>query len=162
MTSALVVFFSRSGTTRRVANDIASRLACPIAEITEPKPRRGAIAYMRSAFEALAGSWPEIGKFPHNLREFPLIVVGTPVWAGHLASPVRSLLALRRHELKTLSAFCTMGGLDPGKTFEDIRLVSGKNLAATLAMSERELASSEYAAKLDTFIAALRGLQQGG
>jgi flavodoxin len=161
MTPVLVVFYSRSGTTRRVANDIASRLACPILEITEATPRKGTIAYMRSAFEALAGRLPEIEKIPRNLRDYPLIVLGTPVWAGHVASPVRSFLAQHRNEIGTLCAFCSMGGRDPAKTFADIGAVFGKQLAATLAMSERDLVSPEYAAKLDTFVAALRTSQPG-
>jgi flavodoxin len=162
MTPALVIFFSRSGTTLRLANDIASRLGCPIGEITEPNPRKGAIAYMRSGYEALAGRLPEIQKIPCNLPEYPLIVLGTPVWAGHVASPVRSFLTQHRNEIGTLCAFCSMGSRDPGKTFADIGAVSGKQLAATLAMSERELVSPEYAAKLNTFVVALRALQRGG
>ena len=119
------------------------------------------MAYMRCAFEALAGRLPEIEEFPRNLREYPLIVVGTPVWAGHVASPVRSFLAQHRNEIGTLCAFCSMGGRDPAKTFADIGVVSGKRLTATLAISEQELAAPEYAARLDGFVAAIRALQRG-
>ena len=162
MTPTLVVFFSRSGKTRRVAQDMASRLACPLVEIVEPTSRAGAIAYLRSGFEALSGRLPEIGALARNPSDYPLIIVGTPVWAGHVASPVRSFLARHRNRIGTLCAFCTMGGRDPAKTFTDIASVSGKSLAATLAMSGRDLAAPGYAARLDTFVTAVRALQRGG
>jgi flavodoxin len=159
---AIVVVFSLTGHTRRVGAEIAQRLGCPMVEITEPRPRRGALAYLRSGFEALFGRLPRIKAIDRNLRDFSLLVIGTPVWVGHMSSPVRSFLFRHRGDIGKLSAFCTMGGRDPAKTFTDITSVSGKLPVATLATSEHELGSPQHAARLDEFIAAIRALREGG
>lgn len=161
MKPAIVVVFSLTGHTRRVGADIAQRLGCPIVEITEPRSRRGALAYLRSGFEALSGRLPQIQPIDQNLRNFSLIVIGTPVWAGHVSSPVRSFLSRHRSEIGALAAFCTMGGRDPGSTFADISSVAGKPPVATLATSEHELGSPQHAARLDAFIAAIGILREG-
>ena len=158
MNEALVVVFSWSGNTRRVGSDIAQRLKCPMVEITEVRKREGGLAYLRSIYEVLTGRLPELEKFSRNLREFPLLVVGTPVWAGHVSSPMRSFLAAHREDGGMLCAFCTMGGRDPGSTFSEIAMVSGKVLGATLALSEREQGSPEYSVRIDEFTATIRSL----
>ena len=162
MNPAIVVVFSLTGHTRRVGAEIAQRLGCTIVEITEPRPRRGSLAYLRSGFEALFGRLPRIKPIDQNLRDFSLIVVGTPVWVGHVSSPVRSFLSLHRSEIGALSAFCTMGGRDPAKTFTDVAAVAGRLPVATLATSEHELGSPQHAARLDGFIAAIRALRERG
>ncbi len=162
MKPTIVVVFSLTGHTRRVGAEIAQRLGCPIAEITEPRSRRGALAYLRSGFEALFGRLPQIGQIDQNLRNFSLIVIGTPVWVGHVSSPVRSFLARHRSEIGALAAFCTMGGRDPVKTFTDIASVAGKPPVTTFAISEHELGSPQHAARLDEFIAEIRALREGG
>jgi protein involved in ribonucleotide reduction len=48
----LVVFYSRSGTTRRIAEALSETLKCDLEEITEPKPRTGFLGYIRSILEA--------------------------------------------------------------------------------------------------------------
>ena len=162
MNPAIVVVFSLTGHTRRVGAEIAQRLGCPIVEITEPRPRRGALAYLRSGFEALFGRLPQIQPIDQNLRDFSLMVIGTPVWVGHVSSPVRSFLSLHRKEIGSLAAFCTMGGRDPGSTLTDMASVAGKPTVATLATSEHEVGSPQHAARLEAFIAAIGVSREGG
>lgn len=156
MKPAIVIVFSLGGHTRRMGAQIAERLGCPMLEIGEPRPRRGALVWLRCGFEALFGSLPTIEPIDRDLREFSLVIVGTPVWVGHVSSPMRSFLARHRGEIRSLAAFCTMGGHDPANTFADIASTCGRTPLATLAISERELEPPQYAARLDTFLAALR------
>ena len=162
MKPAIVVVFSLTGHTRRVGAEIAQRLGCPMVEITEPRPRRGALAYLRSGFESLFGRLPLIQPIDQNLRDFSLLVIGTPVWVGHISSPVRSFLSTHRSDITDLAAFCTMGGRDPAKTFTDVAAVAGRLPVATLATSEHELGSPQHAAGLDGFIATIRAQREGG
>jgi flavodoxin len=159
---AIVVVFSLTGHTRRVGTEIAQRLGCPIVEISEPRPRRGGLAYLRSGFEALFGRLPPIGQIDQNLRNFSLIVIGTPVWVGHVSSPVRSFLSTHRSDIADLAAFCTMGGRDPGSTLTDIASITGKPTVATLTAREHELGSPQHTARLDAFIAAIGVPREGG
>lgn len=44
----LVVYYSRSGTTRKLAQAISQELHCDLEEITETRSRNGLVGYLRS------------------------------------------------------------------------------------------------------------------
>lgn len=155
MKSALVVLYSLSGQTRRLGAQIAQRLDCPMVELDELRPRRGVIGYLRCGFDTLFARLPQIAPVERNLREYSMVVIGTPVWMGHVSSPVRRFLMRHRDAIGTLAAFCTMGGSDPARVFADIASAGGQPLVATLAVSRHELGSAQHAAQLERFMAAL-------
>jgi len=158
---AIVVVYSLSGHTRQLGDEIARRLDCPIAAITDARSRRGGLAYLRSGFEALFARQGEIQRFEPDLRDYRLVVVGTPVWVGHLSSPARAFLVQQRNNIQRLAAFCTMGGQHPANLFTDIAAVAGQALVATLAVPERELSASRHATRLEAFLAPLRSAAAG-
>jgi hypothetical protein len=155
VSNPIVTFYSLGGNTRRLATEAARRLGCPLMEIRDTRSRHGAFGYLRSGFEALSRRCPEIQPIEGNVADFGLLIIGTPVWVGHLSSPVRSFLTLHRPRIRTLAAFCTMGGRDPVSTFADIASAAGQAPIATLAMSERDWNTPEFEGKLNAFVAAL-------
>jgi hypothetical protein len=48
----LVVYYSRSGTTRKIAEALSEALTCDLEEIVEDTSRSGLFGYMRSLVEA--------------------------------------------------------------------------------------------------------------
>ena len=48
----LVVHYSRTGTTRKVAESLAAKLLCDSEVIIEERDRSGLLGYLRSLFEA--------------------------------------------------------------------------------------------------------------
>jgi hypothetical protein len=77
----IVVFYSRSGTTRRIAEALSATLKCDLEEIIEPKPRTGFLGYMRSLLEASRKRPSTILPRKHEVSSYDLVVIGTPVWA---------------------------------------------------------------------------------
>ena len=73
-------------------------------------PRRLPLGYLRSLVEAMRQSCVDI--VPHGLdvASYDLIVIGTPVWAGSVSSPVRAYLAENRQQLPHVAFFCSLGG----------------------------------------------------
>ena len=109
-TKTLVVFYSRSGTTRRIAEALSRALTCDLEEIIEPKPRTGFLGYMRSLLEARRKRPSVIAPIKHDVSSYDLVVVGTPVWAWSLSSPVRAYLMTTASQLPEVAFFCTLGG----------------------------------------------------
>ncbi|HUV55174.1 MAG TPA: hypothetical protein VMW03_08230 [Candidatus Krumholzibacteriaceae bacterium] len=56
----LVVYYTRTGNTRLVAQAIADRLGADAEEITEPNGRGGPIRFLQSAFESRGKKTPTI------------------------------------------------------------------------------------------------------
>jgi flavodoxin len=110
MKNVLVVYYSRSGHARRVAEVMAKLLKADIEEIQEARNRGGGIGFLRSVIESLLSRKVRINPARHAPGLYETVVIGTPVWAAHVSSPVRSYLLQHASELKQVGLFCTMGG----------------------------------------------------
>jgi menaquinone-dependent protoporphyrinogen IX oxidase len=87
---------------------------------------------------------------------YDLIVVGTPVWAGTLSSPVRGFIEQYREKLPGVAFFCTMGGDDPAKTFPEMEEACSRSPASTLALQKHMVDGGEAQAKVTEFAEALK------
>ncbi len=155
MAGTLIVYFSQSGYTRRVARMLARRLAADIDEIKVAQPMRGPLGYLLSALEALAEITPALRPSRKSPPSYDCIVVGTPVWFWSLSSPVRAWLAGNRVRGARFAFFCTMGGSGAGRVFATMARVTKAKPIATLALTDDELDAHETA-KLETFVAAIK------
>jgi flavodoxin len=156
---ALVVYFSRTGYTRLVANEIAMALGADTEELQEPQPRSGVLGYFRSAREALRGTLPELKRGYANPSDYELVVLGTPIWASHVSSPIRAYIAAHKNDLNQVAFFCTEGGSGARKVFREMADLCGRSPLATLELKDGEIDKRKYAGKLPQFIAAL-GMQK--
>ena len=152
----LVVFYSRSGTTRRVAQALAEAPKCDLEEITEPKPRAGFLGYLRSLLEARRKRPSIIASNKHDVSSYDLVVIGTPVWAWSLSSPVRAYLITTAGQLPDVAFFCTLGGNGSESTSAQMTAIAGKQPRAVCAITEREVLSRKHFGRLSAFEKALQ------
>jgi len=151
----LVVFYSRTGNTKKVAEEIAAELKCDIEEILDTKDRSGMSGYMASGKEAMKKQVAVIKEIKNNPANYDLVILGTPVWAGKMSSPVRTYVIQNKEKLKNVAFFCTMGGGGNKKAFADMEEAIGKKPAATMTILEREVKKNEYKAKVEGFVKEL-------
>lgn len=154
--NALVVFYSRTGNTRRLARAIAAALNAEIEEIADSTNRRGLFGYLRSGSESWFGRRAAIKPPRNDPRAFDVVVVGTPTWRVSAASPVRTYLEDQAGWLPQVAFFCTFGSFGSRYVFGEMEDLCGKAPLATLACSERQLASAELSTAVDGFAARLR------
>ncbi|MES2193945.1 MAG: flavodoxin [Pseudomonadota bacterium] len=152
----LVIFYSRSGTTRRIATALAAALGSTIEEITEGRSRAGFLGYWRSAIEARRKYAPGILPASNDPSSFDLVVIGTPVWVWSVSSPVRAYLTANKHRLPAVAFFCTLGGSGHEAAFAQMQEIVGKAPRATCAVTAQDIASEADAPQLEKFAAALR------
>jgi len=75
----------------------------------------------------------------HDLSEYDLVVVGTPVWAARLSSPVRAYLSQQHASLERVAFFCTQGGIGGKWVLQNMAKVSGQSPIARMIISESQL-----------------------
>lgn len=155
MNRILVAYFSHSGYTRKVAERIARELGAELSAIEETTPGSGIFWYLRAAWEAMrerdaaiAGPVPELG-------EFDLVVIGSPVWAAHLSSPVRAFAHQHGSRIRRVAFFSTMGGRGAAQAFADLERLVGRAPVATLALTDAEIDSGAADAKIERFAESL-------
>jgi Flavodoxins len=151
----LVVFYSRSGTTRRIAQALSEALKCDLEEITEPRPRTGFLGYIRSLLEARRKLPSIITPRKRDVSSYDLVVIGTPVWAWSLSSPVRAYLTATAGQLPEVAFFCTLGARGSESTFAQMTAVAGKRPRAVCAITQHEASSPSDVERLTAFEKAL-------
>jgi len=152
----LVIFYSRSGTTRRIATALSATLGGSVEEIVEGKGRGGFLGYGRSLIEARRKRLPSILPAKNDPSSFDLVVIGTPVWAWSVSSPVRAYLTANKDRLPAVAFFCTLGGAGAESAFAQMRGIVGKPPRATCAITAGDVASGRAGSQLASFAEALR------
>lgn len=154
----LIVYFSRSGTTRRVAQSLAAALGCGLEEIIDVRGRTGFWGYVRSVWEANRQQAANILSTKEDPVSFDLVVIGTPVWAWAVSSPVRAYLTANKARLPDVAFFCTMGGQGSESTFDQMRDIAGKSPLAVYAVKASDAAATAGDPRFAAFVQALKEL----
>ena len=112
----LVLYYSQSSNTQKVAQEIGSRLGADMEAIVPVEPYDGTYqeTIERSMKEREAGVLPEIQPLTADIKDYDIIFIGYPIWFGTFAPPMGSLLEKVDFSGKKLVPFCTFGsgGLD--------------------------------------------------
>jgi len=154
--SVLVVFFSRTGHTRVLAEGIARALAADLEEIKDPADRGGVCGWLRSALEATFGVSTEIARPRLDPSRYEAVVVGGPVWNASVSTPVRTWLWLERDRLPALACFASYGGMGAERALAQMGEIARKRPVATFAFREIETAAGVPRERIKAFAAAVR------
>lgn len=153
MSRILIVFFSMGGSTRKLAEEIRAASDADIEEIVELHPRRGVRGMLRALWDA---SWRRKTRI-HPLRRDPaayeLMILGGPIWAEHLAAPVRTFAEQHCQQAKQVAFFCTEGGRGADLAFDDLERLGRKRAIATLVVDAKHLAPADHSSDLARFVA---------
>jgi flavodoxin len=151
----LVVFYSRTGTTKKVAETIAGTLKCDIEEIVDMKDRKGVLGWIVSGKDATQKNLTTIKTITKLPDSYDLIIIGTPIWASKMTPAVRTYLSQNKEKIKNIAFFCTMGGSNSGNAFKEMEVFIGKQPINTLELSAKEVAQGTYVQKVKDFTAEI-------
>ena len=119
----VVVFYSYSGITRRLAEAIALIVDGELRELKPEKPY--SFSYNTAVKEARAeiekGYCPPLSQGAESLGEAEVVFIGSPNWLKTFAPPIRTFLHQVDLRGKTIIPFCTHGGGGFGKMMEEYR-----------------------------------------
>lgn len=148
----LVVFYSRSGNTRKAGEEIAKQLKADVEEIIDTKNRKGIMGYMRSGFEAAMKKTTEIKEPENNPSLYDIVIIGTPVWFHNMSSPVRTYLSQNKAYFKGVAFFCTMNDSKNEKIFTEMSKVCENQPLASMALQAKSIDT----VKISEFIKAIK------
>ena len=107
----LVLYYSESGTTKTVAEELQKQLNADIEGIECVTPYTGNFqeTIQRGQKEAQSGEWPELKPLKKKISDYDVIFLGYPIWFGTCANPIFSLLKDNDFAGKTIVPFCSFG-----------------------------------------------------
>ena len=155
MSNTLVVYYSLTGNTRQIPETIAAANNADLEVIKDTFNRNRGLGRPRSAIEGLLGLRGSIAPPERDPGEYDLVVVGTPVWAGRLSSPVRAYLSQQRALLGRVAFFCTQGGIGGKWALQNMATVSGRRPIARMIISERQLSTPVAEEKIAQFVSEI-------
>jgi len=130
----LVVYYSLSGHTKDIAEQIAAKTKADIFEIKTVEAYSSPSVYMKSKKELSSKNYPEIVKnnVP-NVADYDTVFVGSPVWWYTMAPALYSYLQMTDFNGVKVVPFSTQGS-NFGSFFEDFsaqaknaKLLKGEN-----------------------------------
>lgn len=155
----LVVYYSRTGKTRFVAEKVASELKAEIEEVVDLKDRSGRFGFLKAGYDATRGNETEIGETQKSPSEFDLVVIGTPVWNSRPSSAISTYVKRNSFDGKKLAVFCTNDGMGKDKAVERIKaLISNGDIVAELVVSRVFENREENERKISDWCDSLRSL----
>jgi flavodoxin len=110
---SLVVYYTRTGNARFVAETIAAEIGADVEEVIDLKKRSGTLSFLSGGFDARRGKETEIAPTKKSPADYDLIIVGTPVWAGRAAPAITTYLKKNDLSGKKVAVFFTQGGKKP-------------------------------------------------
>jgi flavodoxin len=118
----LVVYFSRTGTTREIASQIHKIVGGDIFEIqvVETYPEDYEEVKKRAMQEQESGYKPALKTKIENIKSYDLVFVGYPIWWATIPAPIKTFLSQYDLSGKTIVPFCTHRGSGLGRSVADI------------------------------------------
>jgi flavodoxin len=118
----LVAYFSHSGNTREIANQIHEKVGGNIFEIVsiDPYPS-GYNEVVEQARKELRSEYkPKLKTKVGNMESYDVVFVGYPNWWGTVPRPVVTFLSQYDFSGKTIAPFCTHEGSGLGRSVTDV------------------------------------------
>jgi flavodoxin len=151
----LVVFYSRSGISRKVGQTIARELKADLQEIVPFKGYKGLFGFIRAGFQAIRGKTPAIKPLDKDLAAYDLVIFGTPIWGSRMSSPLRTAVTENKPKIRKYAFYCTAGDENQEKAFADAKELVGFTPVATMTVLSQEAIEDKTGEKINAFIAAL-------
>lgn len=147
MNKTLIVYYSYTGNTKKIANTIKDKLNCDILELIPKVPYSKDYQTVVDEEQRMEGAnhLREYESININLNDYGTIIIGTPVWWYRETPVIRTFLKENDLSNKRIIPFATNAGW-LGKTFIEI-----KNMCPnTKVDSEMNIVFKSYSDELVT------------
>jgi flavodoxin len=148
----LLVFYSRTGRTKKIAELISTEMKCEYEEILDTKKRKGfIIGFINSGFAATREKLTIIKTIQKDPKLYDTVILGTPIWNKRMTPAIRTYITENKNRFKSVAFYCTMGGKGGPQTFESMRKLCEKTPVSTLAITKKEIKNKLHLDKIKNF-----------
>jgi len=145
MKKILVLYYSRTGITKKLATFIGDVLDADIEEIVDTKNRSGVMWYIMAGRDAALKRQTKIQNIIHDTSTYDVVCMWTPVRDFTMAAAMRTYLTTHEKNLPTsLVFFCTQASSWAENTFQEMANIVGKSPLMTIVCSSKEVARDSY------------------
>ena len=158
---ALIVYYSLEGNTKDTAEKIARKTGADLLclEPVKAYPSTGPAKYIQGGLAVISGAKPPLKPYICNLKDYDTVIIGSPIWAGTYAPPIRSFLAEHSLAGKHLAFFACSKSGSADKYFANLQKGLGSAPVAELSLIDPfQSPAPENEAKISAFCDAINAL----
>lgn len=124
----LIVYYSRTGNTRAVAQHIQTQIGGDLVELhtVTPYPNAYRATTEQAKKELQTGYKPPLKTRVDNIAAYDVVFVGSPNWWGTIAAPLKTFLSDYDLSGKTVIPFITHEGSALGQSVADVKSLCPK------------------------------------
>lgn len=146
---SLIVYFSRTGNTKTVADMIHATVGGDIVELIPavPYPEEYNQTTRRAVQERDTNARPGLATTIDTMNDYDVVYIGYPIWGGTMPMLFSTFLEQYDFSGKTLIPFCTHGGSSLARSVNDIRRLSpgarvleGLSVRSASSLSQADIA----------------------
>lgn len=124
--NSVVLYFTRSGNSKRIAQKIAEKAGCGLSQITDEKNWKGPFGFLRGGFYAATFRETHPSLSPEvDFSSYDRIAIVGPVWANNAAPAVYSLLIREKAILDKICLVLSSGGGEIEPAFQKVEQKTG-------------------------------------
>jgi len=135
----LIVYYSLEGNTELVAGKIQKNIDADVIRLIPKKeyPKGNFKKYLWGGKSVTLGEKPELMEYSFVVDDYDVIVIGTPIWAGTFAPPIKTFLADNKLSGKDIYLFACSGGGSADKCFEKLKgILTGNQIVDSINFVE--------------------------
>lgn len=157
----LVVYYSRTGNTERVAHDIAGSFGADIEKVRDKKDRSGCIGWIVSGFEGMSKKNTYIEATSYDPAKYDMVIIGSPVWSWNITPAIRSYIEQNKQNFREVAFFITAGSTSAEKVVPYMEQLCGKKAVAYVGFVSKELEKRDiYSKKLAIFLELFKKIDE--
>ena len=150
-----IIVYSRSGHSRRAAEELGRHLDLAPHEVTTPNYAWPILGWLAAARDGLKGRAVALDQPLEPVRDGLVVLVG-PVWAGGAAAPLNTVIDRLAPGRAEVAVLLTCGDPKaPGTPLDKIAARLGRPLKAGMVLSNRVQSTGDGRARLEAFAAGL-------
>jgi flavodoxin len=107
----LIAFYSFTHNNNLLAKHLQNELNCDMLEIREEKTRKKISILLDLIFNRT----PKIKTYLHQVAGYDHCILISPIWAGKIATPLKSFLLKEKENIKDYSFIAVCGGGNPNQ-----------------------------------------------
>ena len=152
----LVVYYSRTGNNRTIAESIANKLSADIDEIVDKKNRQGRLNWLLAGKDSRSGKLTEI-EYQKNPQDYDTIIIGAPIWAWSPIPPLRTYLQEVDLSGKRVAFFICSQTEAYNDMFHTLaEMTPDSNHIGNFGIQEKRFKNEDYTVDLDAFIEKIK------
>ena len=117
-----VLFFTRTGNSKRIAEKLADKLSCQIIEVTDNMNWNGILGFIKGGYYASRDKVVVIKTNP-ELVDYDELIVVSPLWAGKLAPDIKELLKTVQKDKVHLVVVSTGSNISDDPEYKSVALI---------------------------------------